>query len=332
MKHNEIKLLNLLRETDLTYNELVDALKVSEDLFNKYLNELYLNGYDIEKKYYADGSTRLILSNELVDEKGKDGKVVPITTFSNQNEFKALVISDLHFGCAKERVDLVNNAFEYAVDEGIHTIFGCGDMIDGDPEHSAGKPRILDIQDQIDYFVREYPRDKSILTFTVLGDHEDLAARKNVINIRRAINNMRNDIIVGDYAGFEIPIKDEIIRLEHKSSDKFKNSKINIFGHAHKYKVTLNSDAYNMKERYFTILSPALSDVNQGGAAFLQLNLCFENKKIKNITLKEIGFDSNKHTKLLTESNYTLTVYPEEEQINLFKQVDDPKVLRKSPK
>ena len=332
MKHNEIRLLNLLRETDLTYNELVDALKVSEDLFNKYLNELYLNGYDIEKKYYADGSTRLILPEDFVDDKRKDDKTVPIVMLPSQNELKTLVISDLHFGCGKERLDLVNRVFEYAVDEGIHTIFGCGDMIDGDPEHSAGKPRILDIQDQIDYFVREYPRDKSILTFTVLGDHEDLAARKNVINIRRAINNMRSDIIVGNYDGFEIPVKDEIIRLEHKSTDKFKNSKINIFGHAHKYKVTLNSDAYNMKERYFTILSPALSGVNQGGPAFIQMNLYFESDKIRNITLKEMGFDSNNNIKILTESNYTLTVYAEERQFNLFKQVDNPKVLRKSPK
>ena len=296
MTEKEVKIIKLLREKSLTYNELANILKVSDGLLKKYLNELYINGYDIQRRYYSDGGIELILSGIPVDDKkqkDKDSKQIPIIIPSEQNTFKALIISDLHFGCTKARLDLVNIVFNYATACGIHTIFGCGDMIDGDPYHSAGKSIIGDIHKQIEYFINKFPYDKNILTFAVLGNHEELASKKNLVDIKRAINNNRSDIIVGNYDGFEIPIKNEIIRLEHNTLEKFKKRKINIFGHAHKYKATLNSDELNPLERYISILTPALSDVNHGKPSFLEMELNFENGKIIEVILREIGFDKN---------------------------------------
>ena len=294
MIQNEIKLLKLLREKSLMYTEAAGILNVSNDLLMKYLNNLFLNGYDIQRQYYSDGNIRLALSKVLDDKKGrgKEDKKVPIVTSPDNDEFRAVIISDLHFGCSKERLDLVKTVFEYASYNEIHTIFGCGDMIDGDPNHSAGKSKILDVQEQIEYFIEKFPRDDEILTFTVLGNHEELASKMNAVDIRRAINNNRKDIIVGNFDGFEIPIKNEIIRLEHEALEKFKNGRINIFGHAHKYKLILNSDANDMKERFLTVSCPALSDVNQGRPAFLEMNLTFEKGKIETAIFSEIGFNN----------------------------------------
>ena len=75
----------------------------------KELSKLRNDGILIKNKYYSDGSIYFKSNNYCEKFKSSES----IITAPNENYMKVLAISDLHFGSVKERLDLVNKAFEY---------------------------------------------------------------------------------------------------------------------------------------------------------------------------------------------------------------------------
>ena len=76
---------------------------------------------------------------------------------------------------------IYNGAKNYCIKNDIHIILCGGDLIDG--SFSKGSQKISDLYQQIDYFIKNYPHDDSILTFGVAGDHDLSALGKFSINM-----------------------------------------------------------------------------------------------------------------------------------------------------
>ena len=312
-----MEVLELLKQRGYTFNELKYELKSRRDLLVKYLNDIQLSGYDVRRKYYSDGRIRLTLPNSVEqNERVKSLEYTPIVTFSHENEFDALVISDLHLCCAGEYNGILDKVYEYATANGIHIIFGCGDILDGEEKHSATRFKTnanahLSIQEQIEYLIKNYPYDKNILTFTVLGDHERLSEETNVIDIARAINNSRNDIIVSPNDLFKLGIKNETIYLTHKGTTATMSpSRIDIHGHSHVHESQLVSYRQNIFEKKLSIGAPTLSKIPNFGTivpSMLRLHLKFDKMYISNVDIEELVLlNPSEGFKTLNVSSYSL--------------------------
>ncbi len=150
-----------------TCNDISKALNISnKQLYNRLLT-LKNKGIILEKKYYSNGqitykkpSSSAIIYNSFSDNSKN------ILSLHEETEMKMLVISDLHFGNKLERLDLVDNAFNYCVKNGINIILCAGDMIDS--LSNRCKSEYNTIEKQLQHFVKDYPHDKNILTFLQL--------------------------------------------------------------------------------------------------------------------------------------------------------------------
>lgn len=274
-------------------NEICKNLNLNEKQLYNLLLELKNNGMMMSRKYYSDGSIKYKRIYSLSDLKNDsalcDEKA--IITDSKEDRVKFLVISDLHFGNTLERIDLVNRAYEYCVKNGINIILACGDLIDG--SFTKGEQKISSLYEQIEYFIKNYPYDKNILTFSVAGDHDFSAIYRGSLNMTEMCNNYRHDVIIGGYGisghgNIKINLKNDQILLRHPiDNTSFKNNNVPLVlqGHSHKY-----STNFDIKKNQLYVTVPSLSDINHPMPSALELNLSFKKGYLAKGMIKQIYF------------------------------------------
>ena len=204
------KLLELIKE-EKTINEIAEELKLSHKTIYNLLTVIKNKGFEFERKYYYDGNTVLfpkttIFSNEKQNE-------VNIITRPSDTEFMALAISDLHLGCCLDRIDLLDKIYDYAKKEDIHIILIAGDIIDGMIGKTPKKHQTYD--EQIRYALKNYPFDKNILNFAVLGNHDIDSLRKGGQDFSNVLKSYRQDIVPVGYEIAKINIKNDFFYLKH---------------------------------------------------------------------------------------------------------------------
>lgn len=304
-KTSEELLLQMLTE-DKSKNEICEELNLTYQKLYEALLELKNRGIMIRKNYYSDGTIKYGKITYMNDFKNNNGFIQnqtrTIITDNNENDLKFLVISDLHFGNELERLDLIDRAYNYCIKNGINIILCGGDLIDGHIQNSLSHQKLSNIYEQIDYFIKNYPYDKNILTFSVAGDHDFSAFVMDSINIIEICNNYRHDIIIGGYNNTMINLKNDQIHLYHhitsgKIDDAKRQRHITLHGHSHKYKTTFIDNKLN-------ITLPSLSNIMNLMPSVLELNLKFSNEYgcIENAIVKNIYFDSEDIT--LSESEF----------------------------
>ena len=166
MSDSTTLLLKLINE-GRTINEISEIMKISNKKIYNTLALIRNKGFEFDRKYYSNGDIIYVHRRTFIEE-SKEG--IDIITSPKEENFEALVISDLHIGNANEGLDLLYSAYDYCVKEGIHSIIICGDIIDG---MCSPKETIHDsIYEQIDYMIKNYPFDKSILNYALLGNHD----------------------------------------------------------------------------------------------------------------------------------------------------------------
>jgi len=299
MSEQTIKLIQLLKEGK-TSNELCAALNISnKQLFNN-LTNLRNKGFLYKRKYYSNG---VLLYKPITNLSGisehysKVDNV--IITANNETNFKCIIISDLHFGNELVRLDLIERVYNYCIENKIHIIFCAGDMIDG--TFSKGEQKIKDTLEQIEYFIKNYPFDRNILTFCVGGDHDMSSIHSNGQDIMEIARNYRHDIIVGGYNNAIINVKNDKINLHHHISGGFTKTEdipLKIYGHYHKYATKMTDG------KVLNINVPSLSDINKSLPTAVEMELEFNKGYIRNVNLKQIYFGDKNY--ILNEMCYEL--------------------------
>lgn len=203
-------------------------------------------GMRYTRSYYSDGSIKYkkISTMQALKSYMNVSQSKTIITDINENNMKFLLISDLHFGNELERIDLIDRAYNYCVKNGINIILCGGDLIDG--AFTKGKQKISDLYQQIEYFIKNYPQDKNILTFSVAGDHDISAFNTTSLDIVEMCNNFRHDIIIGGYNNAEINLKNDKIHLYHhieNGSLLQTSAPIILHGHSHQYLTEIKNDS-----------------------------------------------------------------------------------------
>ena len=298
MTDQTTKLIQLIKEGK-TCNEICTILQISNKQLYNNLTNLRNKGLFYRRKYYSDGSIvyRPINNDKSLSETFDNTN--SIITNHKDTTIKCMIISDLHFGNKLERLDLLDKVFDYCVKSDIHIILCCGDMIDG--SFSKGEQTIKNIYDQIEHFIKNYPFDKNILTFTVGGDHDKSAWNFGAQDIIEIIRNYRHDIVVGGYGYSYVNIKnDKILLFHHLKENKLilKNSIIVLHGHAHKYVAGID------KHNILNVAVPSLSDITNTFPTVLELELQFNKGYIKQAYLKQMYFADNLTT--LNEAYFDL--------------------------
>ena len=301
MSEQTIKLIELINEGK-TCNEICHILNISNKQLYNNLTILQNKGFYYKRKYYSNGAIvyEPIKSIKKINEFYTSNES-SIITDSNELELKVLLISDLHYGNEFERNDLVDRAFNYCIKNDIHIIFLCVDMIDGTFSHV--EQDISNVYEQIEHFVKDYPFDKNILTFSVGGNHDENGLRKSGQNIIEILRNYRHDIIISSYNNFFIDIKNDQIQLfhiTHKSKVIKSKSSIVLYGHCHKY------SCEQEKSKILHIYVPSLSDLNfnQPMPTAIQMTLQFDKGYIYDTYFNQIYFGNEDY--ILNEIKFNL--------------------------
>lgn len=240
---NTNKELLLLIDNELSVKEICNKLKISKKQLKRRLESIKYEGYDINSKYSYNGEKNYYLNKEPYSK--TDSNRIKIYDVNEKN-FKALAISDTHYGHTKENFDYINMIFDYAIKNDIHIILHLGDVMDGAVISE------YDYKKQIEGFLTKYPISNNILTFLAFGNHEEDFIRNSSLNLSYIIEKERDDIVPLGYGLSELDIENNKIFMCHQKNFDFEYG-LKLAGHSHRYKfmVTQNGPI---------VLVPTLSD------------------------------------------------------------------------
>ena len=112
-----VKLLKLISE-DKTLNEISEILKLSQKQIFNYLTMIKNRGYDFNRHYFHDGNIKYSFIHQYGKPLNKE-----IIFSKGVTKLHAIVISDTHIGSNFERLDLLNEVYEYCSKNSINIIF-----------------------------------------------------------------------------------------------------------------------------------------------------------------------------------------------------------------
>lgn len=295
-------ILQMIRENK-SVNEIVEKTGLSHKRLFFRLNLLKLKGYEYKMKYYYSGDIVYQLINDVNSYGKKDTTII---TSKEDNEFRAMVISDLHFGNTKQRLDLLNQVYDYCAKKGIHIILNLGDIIDG--VNLGSKKDITSFEEQIEYAIKKYPFDKNIINFLCLGNHDYDSLKSTGQNLALALSSRRHDLVTVGYGTGIINIKNDQIIMRHPTtpsteSNNIFNNKIILSGHSHLTKYTTSPDG-SLK-----INVPSLSDLDLNNEILpgaLVVNFKFSGGYFNVAEVFQLLFSNNKIYKV-SETNFNIS-------------------------
>ena len=286
MNEKETLIFNLL-QNNVSLNKIQDTLQIPNEQFIIYLKNIRANYPYFKRKLDSNGTYFLIPSSKEI----KPSNRVRINLY--KDNFKLLLISDLHIGNKKDRPELLDLVFEHAASKGINYIANTGDVIENIYYLKASKLRLKTLKGQLSSYLKNYPYDPNIITINLYGNH-DLQHKEDDLNIEEIISRERHDIISLGYGQGFIDLKKDFITLEHNISNaiKHRNSEypITFRGHSHKTK-------YDLRRDNALILVPSLSDA---------LPSNYSEKPLKGFLETEFKFDNTGHIKRLFIKEYTI--------------------------
>lgn len=229
------------------------------------------------------------------------------------NQIRFIVISDLHLGNKKERLDLIYKAYEYAVDSEVFTILNLGDLIDSVMPHNSKDLHISTIEEQIHYVIESYPFFHNIKTYVLYGNHDYYKLHTSGIDTAKIISEEREDLINLGYGEAYFQLEDNYIKLSHpiRYLENYKENietPVNFIGHYHEYRVDFKDSIY--------IYAPSLSNLSanhnhMNKPELLDVTIQFYQGIISKVAIKNIDIE---HDILNSEVNASLNISPKRQK------------------
>ena len=284
MTETNLKVLELINQNK-NLKQIASILGMSEKQLYMRIKQLINYGYNINPSYSYSSDIYYSLIKKKVMNTQND---VTIKMPKNINEFRCIVVSDLHIGSKDSDIKLMDIVYNYAAKKGINIILNCGDTVEGD--YTTCKKSIKDIHGQLENFIKKHPYDKNINNFMIFGNHDYHSLHYDGLDMSKIIKNSRYDIIPIGYGQGIVNIKDDGIILFHKLYEGFKpmlnnNEKILLSGHSHMMKTKVND--------LFWLSIPTLSHNSTDNTqevlpGFVDLHITLENQKFDYLTAKHI--------------------------------------------
>ena len=130
---NKYKVLIDLINKNVSNADICNRLNITFSELTKKLLDLKNLGLTCQRRYYSDGTIKYVPLSKIGDVKNnaKRSQEETIITDKFENEIKIVASSDFHYCNKDSRPDLVEKAFDYCVQNGIHIIMCGGDLLDG---------------------------------------------------------------------------------------------------------------------------------------------------------------------------------------------------------
>ena len=229
------RILELTSENK-TVNEIANELHLTNRQLYNIFTTIKNKGLDFSRKYYANGE----IIYKLIKNLNTNTNNNILITSPNEKNIKVLLKSDCHIGSIYERIDLIYKCYDYCTKNNIHVIFDCGDFIDGIV--GGNKKLHENASEQIKYFLKNYPFDKDIITFGILGNHDINTLINDGVNFENVLKAYRHDIVSLGYEKGILNIKNDIVYLSHPISnfdskevnDNYMGQKLIFEGHSHR--------------------------------------------------------------------------------------------------
>ncbi len=258
MTENQKKILELIKNRN-TLRAISEEMNLSpKQTYQRILN-LQNKGYNMYRNDYINGDIDFTLTKDIIY--NNNSKI--LFTPHNCNTVRTIILSDTHLGNIKQRLDVLHGTYNYGIKNGIHVIFHCGDFTEGIFDENLQNTMDKDYEKQLEKALKQYPYDKSINNYLVLGNHDNNYLEKENFDIGKAILKKRYDIFPIGYERAQIHIKNDHIHLIHPfnhEKSKFCN-KIIYRGHSHQSKQ--KTDTQNHLYTYVPTCSDIKTNINR---------------------------------------------------------------------
>jgi predicted phosphodiesterase len=99
-------------------------------------------------------------------------------------------LGDTHLASNYERLDVLNDLYDFYASEGVTQVFHCGNWIEGECRFNRYELKTHGVRNQLKYMVDNYPRREGITTYCVAGDdHEGWYAQREGMDIGRMMQD-----------------------------------------------------------------------------------------------------------------------------------------------
>lgn len=291
MSEQTQKIIQLIEEGK-SCNEICFLLHLSNRQLFHNLTILKNKGFFFQRKYYANGVIKysdVFAMEDLMEYHNYENASVNLITDREQNIFRFLVISDLHFGNPLESVPLTEEVFNYAIKNDIHIILCCGDIIDGDFTHWVNREKV-NIYSQIEHFIHDYPFDPYIITIMNCGNHDQTALTRTSQDLVEIIRNYRHDIVLKGYGDLKLNIKNDMIYMTHKTNGGISHASIVFRGHSHRYLVRME------KGGEVIVTVPSLCYITETMPTFLDCTITFNKGLIQEFATHQVYFSQKPYS------------------------------------
>lgn len=151
-----------------------------------------------------------------MEEKMTQRNAQAVTIFAD-DRVRFGAIGDTHLGSRYERLDVLNALYDFFEQQGIEKVLHTGNWIEGEAPFNKEDINISGIENQFDYFFKNYPRRVGITTYFVGGDdHEGWYHKRQGISLRtywdaKAREWYRDDMVYLGYmeADVVLPFRNE---------------------------------------------------------------------------------------------------------------------------
>ena len=164
-----------------------------------------------------------------------------------------MLISDTHYGSVYDNINYANYAFDFAKKENINTIIHGGDILEG----NVNIKEDFIPKKQAEWFIENYPHDKDIKTYALLGNHDYFAIYESpkthtLLKSREDVELLGFKKIYFNWHGQTVGLQHEIKKYKLCFSFNI-HEDLNFRGHSHFYSVR----KFDSQEHIFI---PSLSD------------------------------------------------------------------------
>lgn len=318
------QLLELLKK-ESTLDALQSKLKLSRKQTYNRIQTIENKGFNVERKDFANGITQFGVSQNLT----KDLNTKVLYTLPDTNNLRVMVISDTHLGNSLQRLDVLDALYDYCAKEDIHIILNCGDFLEGINKTSIGKTIDHNLEDQLASALKDFPYDKQIINFLVLGNHDNSYLEKLGIDLRKVIANERHDILPIAYQKANIKIKnDNVVLIHPNNNERCFLDKITFRGHSHQSKQINISN-----EDSLYVYVPTCSDIFHNGNFEIPSVLDVTFDFAKSGLIKDVSINTLVYTNKFIKVNETIRVFSSNKvfnnNINKINYEEEPKILIK---
>jgi len=205
--NRSMSLVDIANEADLSPAKTEEAIK-----------HLIKVGYNIE----VDPDANIELSRTIPRQ---SNVVIKTKDYFGDDWIRFGFVADTHLASKYSRLDVLNALYDIYEREGIHTVYHGGNWVDGDARFNKYDVYTVGVENQIDYFVQNYPQRKGIKTYIISGDdHEGWWVQREGINVGRLMQDRaaqagRHDLIDLGYMERDLVFKkgsgQSIIRIIH---------------------------------------------------------------------------------------------------------------------